>query len=321
MARVIETISAGFQTTVQDCGRFGLRRFGVTPGGALDSVSLRLANLLVGNRECLAGLEIASGRVRLKVAVDRLVAWSGGVFEVRIGDKPIPSLHCAHISGGGIIEVSPRLGGRVWLAISGGIDVPEILGSRATDLRARFGGREGRPLCDGDELPLGVESEICQRMRNEISDGISDWSASRPVAHGKFLRVIRGKNWNNAVGEQLLAQKFRVAMNSDRMGLRLEGGEIIRDNPQELVSEAVVPGTIQIPRSGAPLLLLGDCQTIGGYPKIAHVITVDFSQAAQLQPLDEVRFQLIELEAARELLLERERDIALFCTGLEARFG
>jgi len=119
----------------------------------------------------------------------------------------------------------------------------------------------------------------------------------------------------------LLAQKFRVAMNSDRMGLRLEGSEILAGNPRELVSEAVAPGTIQLPPSGAPVVLLGDCQTIGGYPKIAHVITVDLSYAAQLQPLDEVRFELIELEEARDLLRERERDVALFRAGLEARFG
>src|SRR5438132_8893639 len=110
-------------------------------------------------------------------------------------------------------------------------------------------------------------------------------------------------------------------MNSDRMGLRLEGGEIALTNARELVSEAVVPGTIQLPPSGAPVILLGDCQTIGGYPKIAHVITVDLSYAAQLQPLDEVRFALIELEEARDLLRERERDVALFLAGLEARFG
>ena len=101
-------------------------------------------------------------------------------------------------------------------------------------------------------------------------------------------------------------------MNSDRMGLRLEGGEILPANPRELVSEAVAPGTIQLPPSGAPVVLLGDCQTIGGYPKIAHVITVDLGHAAQLQPLDEVRFELIELEEARALLRERERERGTF---------
>lgn len=315
----VSVISAGFQTTVQDCGRTGLRKFGVTPGGALDPISLRLVNLLVGNLECTAGLECVSGRLRLRFHDERILAWSGGEFEVRLGDKLVPVLHCARVSTD--IEILPQRGGRAWLAISGGINVPEILGSRATDLRAHFGGWEGRALRDGSELPLGVESELCARVRDEIPDHVSDWSAPRFVARGKLLRIIRGKNWDDNIGAKLLAQKFRIAMDSDRMGLRLEGEEIASANRRELVSEAVTPGTIQLPPSGAPVVLLQGCQTIGGYPKIAHVITVDLGYAAQLQPLDEVRFELIELEEARQLLRKREREIALFRAGLEARFG
>ena len=318
---MITVLSAGFQTTVQDCGRRGLRKFGVTPGGALDSISLRLANLLVGNSESAAGLEISSGRIRLQIDSERLVAWSGGEFDLRVEDQLVPILHCARVSAGVIIEISPKRGGRAWLAISGGINVAEILGSRATDLRAHFGGWEGRALRDGDELPLGVESELCARVRDEIPDHVSDWSAPRFVGRGKFLRIIRGKNWDDNIGAKLLAQEFRVAMNSDRMGLRLEGEAIAPASRRELVSEAVTPGTIQLPPSGAPVVLLQGCQTIGGYPKIAHVITVDLGYAGQLQPLDELRFELIELEEARQLLREREREIALFRAGLEARFG
>ena len=315
----VSVISAGFQTTVQDCGRTGLRKFGVTPGGALDPISLRLVNLLVGNPECTAGLECVSGRLRLRFHDERILAWSGGEFEVRLGDKLVPVLHCARVSTD--IEILPQRGGRAWLAISGGINVREILGSRATDLRAHFGGWEGRALRDGNELPLGLESELCARVRDEIPDHVSDWSAPRFVARGKLLRIIRGKNWDDDIGAKLLAQKFRIAMDSDRMGLRLEGEEIASASRRELVSEAVTPGTVQLPPSGAPVVLLQGCHTIGGYPKIAHVITVDLGYAAQLQPLDEVRFELIELEEARELLRERERDIALFRAGLEARFG
>ena len=315
----VSVISAGFQTTVQDCGRIGLRKFGVTPGGALDPISLRLVNLLVGNLECTAGLECVSGRLRLRFHDERILAWSGGEFEVRLGDKLVPVLHCARVSTD--IEILPQRGGRAWLAISGGINVPEILGSRATDLRAHFGGWEGRALRDGNELPLGVESELCARVRDEIPDHVSDWSAPRFVARGKLLRIIRGKNWDDNIGAKLLAQKFRIAMDSDRMGLRLEGEEIASASRSELVSEAVTPGTVQLPPSGAPVVLLQGCQTIGGYPKIAHVITVDLGYAAQLQPLDEVRFELIELEEARQLLRKRQREIALFRAGLEARFG
>jgi antagonist of KipI len=315
----VSVISAGFQTTVQDCGRTGLRKFGVTPGGALDPISLRLVNLLVGNLECTAGLECVSGRLRLRFHDERILAWSGGEFEVRLGDKLVPVLHCARVSTD--IEILPQRGGRAWLAISGGINVPEILGSRATDLRAHFGGWEGRALRDGNELPLGVESELCARVRDEILDHVSDWSAPRFVARGKLLRIIRGKNWDDNIGAKLLAQKFRIAMDSDRMGLQLEGEEIASASRRELVSEAVTPGTVQLPPSGAPVVLLQDCQTIGGYPKIAHVITVDLGYAAQLQPLDEVGFELIELEEARQLLRARASEIALFRAGLEARFG
>ena len=176
------------------------------------------------------------------------------------------------------------------------------------------------PLRDGDELPLGAEAEPCERVREEISDHVSDWSGPRFVGRRKRLRIIRGKNWNGDIGSKLLAQQFRVGMNSDRMGLRLEGEEIAASR-RELVSEAVTPGTIQLPPSGALVVLLQGCQTIGGYPKIAHVITVDLGYAAQLQPLDEVGFELIELEEARQLLRARAREIALFRAGLKARFG
>jgi antagonist of KipI len=280
-----------------------------------------LANLLVGNSEGAAGLEISSGRIRLKITGERLIAWGGGEFELRVEDQRVPILHCARVSTDAGIEILPQRGGRAWLAISGGISVAEILGSRATDLRAHFGGWEGRALRDGDELPLGVESKLCARVRDEIPNHVSDWSAPRFVERGKLLRIIRGKNWEDNIGLQLLGQTFRVAMNSDRMGLRLEGEEIAPTSRCELVSEAVTPGTIQLPPSGAPVVLLQGCQTIGGYPKIAHVITVDLGYTAQLQPLDEVRFELIELEEARQLLREREREIALFRSGLEARFG
>ena len=317
---MITVLSAGFQTTVQDCGRPGLRKFGVTPGGALDSISLRLANLLVGNFEGAAGLEISSGRIRLQIDSDRLIAWSGGEFEVRLGGSLVPILHCARVSASADIEILPKRGGRAWLAISGGVNVPEVLGSRATDLRAHFGGWEGRALRDGDELPLGAEAELCARVRDEIPDHVSDWSAPRFVGRRHRLRIIRGRNWDGDIGAKLLAQRFRVGMNSDRMGLRLESEDIAASR-RELVSEAVTPGTIQLPPSGAPMILLQGCQTIGGYPKIAHVITVDLGYAAQLQPLNEVGFELIELEGARQLLREREREIALFRAGLKARFG
>ena len=152
---IASVTSGGFQTTVQDCGRTRLRKFGVTPGGALDSVSLRLANIVVGNPECMAGLECTSGRLQLQFDCERLISWAGDEFEVQVGKELVPSLHCARVSADAILEISPKRAGRIWLAVSGGIDAPEILGSRSTDLRAHFGGWQGRALREGDELPLG----------------------------------------------------------------------------------------------------------------------------------------------------------------------
>jgi antagonist of KipI len=334
--------SAGFETTVQDCGRFGYRKFGVATAGALDSAALRVLNLLVGNEECAAGLEIVSGRVRLQFTDKCLIAWSGGDFDVRTEAFAVPRLHCARVLAGALCEISPRRG-RAWLAISGGIAVPEILGSRSTDLRARFGGFQGRALRDGDELVRGLPSAAAMRMAKEMAEPVADWSGPQfsssraksrdpaevalklpqrdpSAALGMTLRIIPGKDWSNETGSKLLASTFRIAMNSDRMGLRLEGVFIASGDGSELISEPVAPGTIQLPRGGGPILLLADCQTVGGYPKLAHVITVDLAHAAQLQPMDEVQFELTTLESAQELLRKREHDIALFRAGLDARF-
>jgi len=316
-------LSAGFQTTVQDCGRFGFRKFGVAVAGALDPVSLRLMNLVVGNDQAAAGLEIASGRVRLEFDDERLIAWCGGEFEVLAGGTPIPQLHCARISAAAICEIQAKRG-RAWLAISGGIDVPEVLGSRSTDLSAHFGGQNGRALRDKDTLSLGAPNALAMSIGLRLTEAVSDWSAPLLFTPRPVLRIVRGGRWDDfedGVRAKFLARKFRVAMNSDRMGLRLEGDQILSAKAQELPSEAVAPGTIQVPRDGGPIVLLGDCQTIGGYPKIGHVITVDLARAAQLQPLDEVGFELVTLAEAQELLLAQESNIALFRAGLQARFA
>jgi allophanate hydrolase subunit 2 len=148
--------SAGFLTTVQDLGRLGHRRSGVSVGGALDSHALRVANALVGNDDDAAGLELTLGRVRLRFEDDRMVAWGGGGFSARIGEKNLPPGHAGFVARDSELTMAaPDTGGRAWLAISGGIDVPLVLGSRSTDLRGNFGGHEGRALRDGDELALG----------------------------------------------------------------------------------------------------------------------------------------------------------------------
>jgi antagonist of KipI len=212
----------------------------------------------------------------------------------------------------------PQIGCRCWLAISGGVDVPSVLGSRSTDLRANFGGLDGHRLRDGDQLPLGASpgSPI-------PAADISSWTAQHdwvsPAKSEPILRFIRGVDWNRfdaSALQRFTTEKFSVSPDSDRMGVRLDGPELKRIDSTDLISEAVAPGTIQVPPGGKPILLLGDCQTIGGYPKIAHVITVDLGIAAQLRAGEHVRFSEVSLPDAHGLLLDRQRQLELFRVGL-----
>jgi antagonist of KipI len=318
--------SGGFLTSVQDLGRIGFRRSGVSLIGALDPHALRVANVLVGNEGRAAGLEVTFGTVRLAFEDQRLVAWCGGGFSVRIGDEDLRPGHVGFVAKGEeLTMIAPNSGGRAWLAISGGIDVPLVLGSRSTDLRGNFGGHEGRALRDGDELGLGVRErrfevadEESRRLQTAAPWGApATWAAH--VNRNRILRIVRGTDWDRFTSEAqqaLVASAFKVTSDSDRMGVRLEGPELKRSESSDLLSEAVAPGTLQIPPDGQPILLLGDCQTIGGYPKIAHVITVDLPFAAQLWPADTVRFQEVSLAEAHALLREREKDFALFRAGV-----
>jgi antagonist of KipI len=310
----------GFLSSVQDLGRTGYRQVGVSLGGALDSFGLRVANLLVGNDESAAGLEITFGGLQLQFADERVVAWCGGEFDVQLGSTPLPAGHAALVSAGERLKFGlPKVGCRCWLAVSGGINVGPVLGSRSTDLRAKFGGFEGRPLRDGDVVPLGSP----RPSQTGVAAGISSWTAPHnwvsPAKRDPILRFVRGTDWKRfdaSTLQQLTSQPFAVSADSDRMGVRLDSPELKRQDDVDLISEGVAPGTMQVPPSGKPILLLGDCQTIGGYPKIAHVITVDLGIAAQLRAGDQVRFSEVSLADAHRFLLEREQQLELFRVGL-----
>ena len=289
---------------------------------------MRVANLLVGNDEGAAGLEITLGGLQLRFEDERIVAWCGGEFDVQIGSRALPAGHVAHLQAGDELKFGrAQIGCRCWLAISGGIDVPVVLGSRSTDLRANFGGFEGRALRDGDVIPLAMagSSAFAKATADKPTPatGISSWTAPHdwvsPAKRYPILRFIRGVDWNRfnaSTLQRFTSEPFAVSPDSDRMGVRLDGPELKREDETDLISEAVAPGTIQVPPSGKPILLLGDCQTIGGYPKIAHVITVDLGIAAQLRAGDGVRFSEVSLQDAHRLLMERERDLERFRIGL-----
>jgi antagonist of KipI len=196
-------------------------------------------------------------------------------------------------------------------------------------LRANFGGFEGRASRDGDRLSLGEFrrsssfAKATADRQTAATTGISSWAGPHdwvsPTKRYPVLRFIRGVDWNrfdDVTIQRFTNQEFAVSPDSDRMGVRLDGPELKRQDETDLISEAVAPGTIQVPPSGKPILLLGDCQTIGGYPKIAHVITVDLGIAAQLRAGDAIRFSEVSLQDAHTLLVERERDLERFRIGV-----
>src|SRR5439155_4181001 len=269
------------------------------------------------------------GGLQLRFDDERSVAWCGGEFDVRVGSTALPAGHAAFVSAGEELKFSrPQIGCRCWLAISGGIDVTLVLGSRSTDLRGKFGGFEGRTLRDGDVIPLRPRPGSATPATR-----ISSWTAPHdwvsPAKRDPILRFVRGIDWERfnppsggygaasaSTLQRFTSEAFTVSPDSDRMGVRFEDPELKRADEGDLISEAVVQGTIQVPPSGKPILLLGDCQTIGGYPKIAHVITVDLGIAAQLRAGDQVRFSEVSMADVHRLLLERERELERFRIGL-----
>jgi antagonist of KipI len=322
----VTILRAGPLTTVQDLGRNGFRGIGVGASGALDGFAARIANLLVGNGEAAALIEVTLGMFRVRFNDARLIAWCGGAFEARIGGERIPAGHSVSVSAGEELALDhANPGCRAWLAISGGIDLPSILGSRSTDLRASFGGMDGRSLRAGDEFPLGaIPARATAFSRALATSRVGHWSApanwTSTAVSRAVLRVIRGADWNRFeenAQKALFGENFSATAEADRMGVRFDGPELNRSDAGDLISEAVTPGTVQIPPNGKPILLLGDCQTIGGYPKIAHVISSDLSIAAQLRPGDQLRFSEVSLSTAHELLLTRERELKRFRIGLE----
>ncbi len=309
----VEVVRPGLLTTVQDLGRRGHRASGLPLSGAMDGFALRVANLLVGNAEDEAALEITLLGPELVFSADAVIAVCGAEFAGVTAWRPL------RVAAGGRIKFGEcRRGCRAYLAVAGGFDVPAVLGSRSTTLRAGLGGFEGRALRAGDRLGL---RPAARGPRVHASAHEGSWRISPAIlpayASTVTLRVIRGAQAGD-FGTSLGEAEFQVSPRSDRMGLRLTGPVLARQGAEELASTAVAPGTVQVPPDGQPILLMADAQTIGGYPQAAHVIGPDLPLAAQLRPGDRVRFREIPLEEAHALGLARERELAHLRAGLQA---
>lgn len=312
----------GLLTTVQDTGRFGFQKYGVLASGAMDTMAPRLANLLVGNKEQAAALEITLLGPQLVFEKAALIALAGGNLSPSIDGVPIPLWQPVCVPAGSTLTFGGAVSGcRTYLAVSGGIHVPDVMGSRSTYLRAGIGGFHGRALQVGDVLKTGEDSGSMKAPSDEVL--VLPWGVShelRPAyEENPVLRVVRGSEFENFTEEsqqKFLYEAFRVTPQSDRMGYRLADVSLALVKPLEMVSSAVSAGTIQVPPEGNPIVLLADRQTAGGYPRIAHIISVDLPLIAQVKPGGRIRFTGVSLEEAQELYVKREYDIAQFRQGL-----
>ena len=301
----LKVLASGPLALVQDAfGRIGFQRFGVPVCGALDSTSLRIANLVVGNPDTAAGLEVFYKGPVLEVEADSArIAAVGANLVVRSSDgaRRIASGRSVRVHRGESIEMGASEGGLVaYLAVEGGIAVEPFLGSRATYLRAAIGGLDGKPVRKGDALPLARES-VHERAERQAPN----WDLSAPGC----VRVVPGPqdDWFTARGMRtLLKTAWTVSRQSDRMGVRLEGPAIEHAKGYNIVSDGIAPGAIQVPGNGLPIVLLADRQTTGGYPKIATVASADLPAFGRLAPGATIRFEAVTVEQAEEARRELE---------------
>ena len=282
----IHVLEPGFQTTVQDLGRFGYAHFGVSASGAADALALRAGNLLVGNAENAAALEMTLTGAVLAFQVAAVIALTGSDF-----GAGLPLWKAVEVEAGSVVRCGPtRTGARCYLAVRGGIRVPKVLGSASTHLVTGIG---GRALRKGDLLAIG--DDAVRRPRTSHLD---------PPASDGPLRVTAGPQaaW---FGDELYASAYRVTEASDRMGVRLRGPAVPSPSGH-MVTEGVPLGAVQIPPDGQPIILFVEHQTTGGYPKPANVISADLWRVGQLRPRDAVAFQRVTMEEALGLLRRQE---------------
>lgn len=329
----IQIEHAGLFTTVQDLGRTGLQHLGVPVNGAMDETSHRMANLLVGNPEDEATLEITLSGPRLRFEEDAVIAVCGAPLAPTIDGEPLPMWRPVRVLAGARLAFGrPTIGCRAYLAVAAGFDVPLALGSRSTAVRGAYGGFHGRALRKGDVLPLRSPEEahtarwvgLLARRQHRIA--YPNWSVSRHKMPYRVspqpLRVVPGRHWQSfpvAMREQLLAAEYRVGNDSDRMGYRLLGPAIDARRSHDVLSEGMVMGAVQVPPGGQPIILMADRQTTGGYPVIAVVIGVDLPVVAQLAPGETLRFQLAAPGESFAAAIAREQQLELVRQALSAR--
>ena len=295
--RIFRVINAGLFTTVQDLGRYGYLQYGVPISGAMDTFSLTVANLLVANDERDACLETTLVGPKLQALTTAQIAITGGNCSPDVNGHQVAMWQTLTLQEGDVVSFGRMENGcRAYLSVRGGINVPLLLGSRSTYVRGGFGGLEGRQLKTEDVIEasnmslLSVEYSLSTKhvpqFRNQLT---------AHVVLGPQDDMFTEKGLNT-----FLSNPYKITSEADRMGYRLEGSVIEHVSKADIVSDAILPGAVQVPRNGKPILIMRDAQTTGGYPKIAVVVTADVDLLGQAKPGDVIEFSKVTVKEAQE---------------------
>lgn len=306
--------NGGIFSTIQDLGRSGFRRLGINPGGVMDTTATRLINILVGNDESEGVLEMHFPAAGILFEEPAMFAIGGADLSAQLDGKPVENWRRIFAGKNSVLTFKEKIkGSRAYLSVQGGFRIADWLGSTSTNIVAKLGGFEGRALRKGDRLFLNSRGLPEAFYHNRIAPSLLP-------RYGRFptVRVTAGAGFGllNALGQEtLLKENFTISPDSDRMGFRLQGKPLYLLEQIELVSSATGFGTVQLLPSGQLIVLMADAQTSGGYPRLAHVASIDLPLLAQLGANDKVAFHLITVSEAEDLVASFERDINFFKVG------
>ena len=294
--------TGGFLTSIQDGGRFGYQDIGVSPSGPMDKKAFNIANLLVGNPKDESAFELTYMGPVILFESDNVIAITGADMSPTLDGVEVPLYQAVSIRQGQRLRFAQLKSGlRSYIAVSGGLDVPKVMGSRSTLIRNHIGGYKGRTIQKDDRVPLrSPRAELRHMGKRKLPSENSDYESI-------VLRVIRGpqdKRFSDAGIKTFFSEEYSVSHEFDRMGCRLEGAVIEHKGDANIISDGIAEGSVQVPGNGLPIIMLADRQSTGGYTKIATVISVDLSKMAQVKPGSKIRFKETDIRTAQRLYVK-----------------
>lgn len=298
----IKIINAGMLSTIQDGGRFGVMKYGFTQSGAMDSKAMSTANILVGNEPECAVIETTLLGITAEFTENTVIALSGGDFSAAINGTPIKRNKAYAVNAGDTLAMSyAKSGVRGYLAVSGGFDVPEVMGSRSTNLKSQIGGFFGRKLAAGD---------IINTFAPIITDTTGRELPEETYENSITLRAVLGPQDYMFTDEDIntfFSCEYKITQQADRMGIRLDGEPLKGKGSMDIVSDGIVFGSVQVPKNGMPIILAADRQTTGGYAKIATIISADRHLIAQARPGGTVKFAQVSIKEAQKIAKQEQK--------------